>query len=166
MNADEIIQRLNLVAHPKERGFFIESYRSAESLAWESLPERYGPTRVFSTAIYFLIKEGSFSEMHRLKSDEIFHFYHGSPAEILILHPDGSGSIHTLGVNLGNNEHPQVVVPRGCWQGMRTAGKFTLMGCTVSPGFEYSDYESGDRNDLIQKYPSFRDRIIELTHSG
>lgn len=163
MTADEVIRLLKLQPHPRERGFFVESYRSADRVSWESLSGRYEGTRVYSTAIYFLLKKGSFSEMHRLRSDEIFHFYLGAPAEILLLHPDKTGEVARLGNNLEEKERPQIVVPRGTWQGIRTTGDFTLMGTTVAPGFEYSDYESGNRTELIALYPQFATLIRELT---
>jgi predicted cupin superfamily sugar epimerase len=165
MTADEIIRKLNLQPHPKEQGFFIESYRSLEKVSWEALPERYGSGRSFVTAIYFLLTRGGFSEMHRLKSDEIFHFYYGDAAELLILNPDGTGAQHRLGNRIDNGEMLQIVVPHGCWQGMRTLGEFTLFGCTVAPGFEYVDYESGKRQDLLTMFPAFSKIILQLTHS-
>ena len=102
--------------------------------------------------------------MHRLQSDEVFHFYTGAPAELLLLKNDGEGDIIHIGAGIERGEVPQVVVPRGCWQGMRTTGDFTLLGTTVAPGFEYSDYESGNRGELIGKYPAFADLIRKLTN--
>ena len=159
MTAEEVIRALRLQPHPREKGFYRETYRSDESIA----PLRYQEPRSFSTAIYFLLKANGFSEMHRLHSDEIFHFYAGSPAEMLLLKGDGEGEIIRIGNRLELGEFPQVVVPRNCWQGMRTTGDFTLLGCTVAPGFEYSDYETGIREELVQKYPTFADLIRKLT---
>ena len=102
--------------------------------------------------------------MHRLKSDEIFHFYAGDPAEILLLDSNESNSSKAIiGNNLLANQTPQLVIPRGTWQGMRTLGEWTLLGCTVSPGFEYADYESGRRRELVGRYPEFRELIEALT---
>jgi predicted cupin superfamily sugar epimerase len=145
MKPEEIIQQLGLKQHPREKGLFIETYRSS-----------------FSTAIYFLLTQDGFSELHRLKSDEIFHFYSGSSAEILLL-SNGKGELLRLGVDLEKGERPQIVIPAGCWQGMKTTGEYTLFGCTVSPGFEYQDYEQGTRDILIKQYPQFSDKIIQLT---
>jgi uncharacterized protein len=161
MTADDLIRILKLQPHPKENGFFTETYRSDEIV---SVPSRYSGPRSFSTAIYFLLKKDGFSEMHRLQSDEVFHFYRGAPAELLLLKNDGQGEIIHIGADVERGEIPQVVVPRGCWQGMRTAGDFTLLGTTVAPGFEYSDYESGNRAELISKYPAFADLIRKLTN--
>ena len=163
MTADEIIDLLQLKPHPKEDGFFVETYRSAESFSWESLPARYNGARNHSTGIYFLLKAGGFSEMHRLRSDEIFHFYSGAPADLLLLFPDGDGSLLRIGADLQAGERPQVVVPRGCWQGLRTTGEFTLLGTTVAPGFDYSDYESGKRDELTSQYPKFAMLIQQFT---
>lgn len=162
MTADDLIQLLHLKPHPKENGFYFETYRSDEVI---SVASRYNGPRSCSTAIYFLLKKGGFSEMHRLQSDEIFHFYRGAPAELLLLNSnDGSGEIIRVGDRVEQGERPQVVVPRGCWQGMRSTGEFTLFGTTVAPGFDISDYESGNREDLIEKYPAFTELILQLTN--
>jgi hypothetical protein len=156
MTADEIIRLLGLHPHPKEDGFFVETYRAKENCNGHSL----------CTAIYFLLKTGGFSEIHRLRADEIFHFYLGSPAEMLLLYSNGEGKILRLGNNLEKAENPQIIVPRGVWQGCRTTGDFTLFGCTVAPGFEYADYESANREDLIREFPGFADQIRMLTHGS
>jgi predicted cupin superfamily sugar epimerase len=160
---EEIIQHLGLKPHPREKGFFFETYRSHEKFTWDSLPARYDGSRAYCTAIYFLLTQGGFSELHRLKSDEIFHFYSGSPAELLLLLQDGKGQLIRFGSDLQNGECPQVIIPAGCWQGMKTTGEYTLFGCTVSPGFEYSDYEQGERKSLLEKYPQFTEAILQLT---
>jgi predicted cupin superfamily sugar epimerase len=101
--------------------------------------------------------------MHRLKSDEIFHFYDGDPAELLLLTPEGKGELLKLGRSVEKGERPQIIIPAGSWQGMRTQGEYTLFGCTVSPGFEYSDYETGSRKELTERYPEFAEKITKLT---
>jgi uncharacterized protein len=154
MTADEVIRILRLQPHPKENGFYRETYRS----------DQLAGSHSYSTAIYFLLKSDGSSEMHRLKSDEVFHFYFGAPAEMLVLKSDGQGEIVRLGNRLEAGETPQLVVPRGCWQGMRSTGEFTLLGTTVAPGFEYEDYESGNREELTQNYPDFADLIRKLTN--
>src|SRR5262245_23766482 len=146
MKAQDIINLLDLKPHPKEKGYFVETYRSQ-----------------FSTAIYFLLTPEGFSEMHRLKSDEIFHFYTGDPAELLILRPDGHGELLKFGNSIEKGERPQIMIPAGSWQGMQTAGEYTLFGCTVSPAFEYADYEKGNRKELIERYPEFAEKITQLT---
>ncbi len=121
--------------------------------------------RPFGTAIYYLLAPETFSAMHRLKSDEIFHFYLGDPVEMLQLLPDGTGRTLLLGPDLLSGMQPQVVVPAGIWQGTRLlkGGRFALLGTTVSPGFEFADYESGQRDKPIKSYPKFREWIIPLT---
>jgi uncharacterized protein len=163
MKVQEIINLLQLKSHPKEKGYFRETYRSGEKLIWESLPARYDGTRSFCTAIYFLLTANGFSEMHRLKSDEIFHFYDGDSAELLMLPPDGNAELLKFGRSIEKGERPQIIIPAGCWQGMRTLGEYTLFGCTVSPGFEYADYEKGSRKELIARYPEFAKKITQLT---
>lgn len=165
LSADEIIRKLNLQPHPKEGGFFRETYRAAESMAASALPARYGSARAHGTCIYYLLTPGTFSALHRLQSDEIFHFYLGSPVEMLQLMPDGSGRTILLGHDLTTGQAPQVVVPRGVWQGsiLIPGGDFALLGCTVAPGFEYVDYEHGDRAALQAAYPDFKAMIARLT---
>lgn len=167
-SADALIAALELKPHPREGGFFRETYRSADLFAAEQLPTRYGNPRHASTAIYYLLTPETFSALHRLQTDEVFHFYAGSPVRMLQLKPDGSGQELILGSNVMQGEQPQVVVPAGVWQGSCLAGKgeFALLGWTVAPGFEYADYEDGDRISLVQQYPGYRDLIQKLTHSA
>ncbi|HUL30572.1 MAG TPA: cupin domain-containing protein, partial [Thermodesulfobacteriota bacterium] len=138
---------------------------SSEIIPEKALPSRYEGARSFGTAIYYLLTPETFSAMHRLRSDEIFHFYFGDPVEMLQLMPDGSGKVTTLGVDILHGMQPQVAVPRGVWQGARLLkeGRFALLGTTVSPGFEFADYESGHRDELVGSYPEFRDLILALT---
>ncbi|MFB3896728.1 MAG: cupin domain-containing protein [bacterium] len=164
---EEIIKILNLKPHPAEGGYFAETYRAKEIIPKSGLPGRYDHNRVMSTAIYFMITADTYSAMHRLKSDEVFHFYFGDPVEMLNLCPDDSGRVITIGNDLMNGMQPQVVVPNGVWQGARLhqGGKFALLGTTVAPGFEYPDFELGNRDKLIKQYPQYRELIISLTKS-
>jgi predicted cupin superfamily sugar epimerase len=163
--ADEFIRRLNLQPHPKEGGHFRETYRSADVLPADALPVRYGAGRSACTAIYYLLTPGTFSALHRLRSDEIFHFYAGGPVRMLQLFPDGSGKEIVLGPDVPVGQEPQVLVPRGVWQGslLEPGGEYALLGCTVAPGFDYADYEHGLRDELLRTYPQFRERIERLT---
>jgi predicted cupin superfamily sugar epimerase len=163
LTADKIITLFNLKPHP-EGGFFVETYRSAEAISEKSLPSRYKDVRSLGTAIYYLLTPETFSAMHRLQSDEMFHFYLGDPVEMLQLWPDGLGRVVILGSDILNGMQPQVVVPRGVWQGARLLkdGRFALLGTTVSPGFEFADYESGRRDELVRSYPQFQDLITAL----
>lgn len=165
VDANQVKSLLNLKPHPAEGGYFRETYRSGDSVQKDSLPARYPGARSFSTAIYYLLTPDTFSSLHRLPTDEVFHFYMGDPVEMLQLLPDGTGRIITIGNDLLNGMLPQVVVPRGVWQGSRliAGGKFSLLGATIAPGFEFADYEDGDRASLINQYPQFSDSIRALT---
>jgi predicted cupin superfamily sugar epimerase len=168
MTAEEVKKILGLVPHPREGGWYIRTYESGEMLAPEAFAVgRYAGTRHTGTAIYYLLEPDTFSEMHRLRSDEIFHFYAGETVEMLQLHEGGGGSVVRIGSRMAEGERPQVVVPRGVWQGshLAAAGKWALLGCTVCPGFEFEDYESATREDLCAKWPKFRELITQLTHT-
>ena len=166
MTADEVKKLLKLAPHPREGGCYVRTYESGERIPAEAFTDgRYSGARFTGTAIYYLLEPDTFSEMHSLKSDEIFHFYAGDAVEQLQLHADGSGTIVRIGNDLANGERPQVVVPRGIWQGSRLApgGGWALLGCTVSPGFEFEDYETATREELCAGWPAFAASIAELT---
>ena len=165
LTADEIIARLGLRPHPEEGGFFVETYRSGDRVAPDTLPARYSGDRAFGTAIYYLLTPESFSTLHRLASDEIFHFYLGDPVEMVQLLPDGSHRVLVLGSDIAAGMRLQVIVPASVWQGARLApgGRWALLGCTVAPGFEYADYESGRRDELVRRYPAAHNLIGSLT---
>ncbi len=151
--AEQLIARLGLQPHPKEGGFFRETYRA----------EMRGE-RAVSTAIYYLLTPHTCSALHRLRSDEVFHFYLGGPVRMLQLLPDGSGRTVVLGSDVLAGQQPQLVVPRGVWQGsFLESGEFALLGCTVAPGFDYADYEHGQREELLRQYPTFAELIERLT---
>lgn len=164
ISAADIIDRLKLQPHP-EGGFYAETYRSEEELACRALPCRYGANRSVATAIYFLLTADSCSVMHRLKSDEIFHFYLGDPVTMLHLYPDGQTRIVTLGPDLLQGHQPQIIVPKNIWQGSFTTGSngYALLGTTVAPGFDFADFEYGDRQNLITQYPDQAQIITRLT---
>jgi predicted cupin superfamily sugar epimerase len=159
MTADEIKQFLNLQPHPVEGGWFRRTYTSPHGVG---MPRGDRP---MSSAIYYLLEPGTFSEMHVLASDEMFHFYLGDPVEMLQLLPDGSSALFTLGPDLAAGQHVQLHVPAGVWQGTRLSGegKVALLGCTVTPGFEFADYRSAPYDDLVQRWPQEADRIRALT---
>jgi len=161
MTADEVKNLLGLAPHPREGGFFIRTYEAKEIVSIE----RYAGLRRTGTAIYYLLEPGTFSEMHRLKSDEIFHFYAGDAVELLQLREGDPGHMVVIGNNLAAGERPQVVVPHGVWQGsrLRKGGAWALLGCTVSPGFEFEDYDAGDEAELLGLWPEWAEMIAELT---
>lgn len=165
VSVDQIRQILNLQPHPAEGGFFAETYRSKECIPAGLFPLHHNGVRSVSTAIYYLLTPESCSTMHRLPTDEIFHFYMGDPVEMLQLFPDRSGRVITLGANILDGMRPQVVVPGSTWQGarLRPGGSFALLGTTMAPGFDYADYEAGLRHELLDAYPRFREMIEALT---
>jgi uncharacterized protein len=161
MTADEVKRLLNLEPHPVEGGSFRQTWVSACHLDLER------GRRSAGTAICYLLEAGAFSEMHRLPSDEIFHFYLGDPVEMLQLFPDGRSAVFTLGQDLAAGQNVQLLVPAGVWQGARLAegGKVALLGCTVTPGFDYADYESGRYAELAAAWPAEASRIRSLTRN-
>ncbi len=159
MTADQIKSLLHLEPHPVEGGWFRRTYTSAASV---ELPRGQ---RAQGTAIYYLLETGGFSEMHVLASDEIFHFYLGDPVEMLQLLPNGRTAVFTLGPDLTAGQHVQLMVPAGVWQGTRLIadGKVALLGCTVTPGFDFADYRNAGAEELIAKWPAEAERIRKLT---
>jgi hypothetical protein len=167
LTARQIITMLKLKPLEIEGGYFVETYRAQERIAHSALPKRYRGRKPFATAIYYLLTPGSFSAMHRLRSDEIFHFYAGDPVELLLLAPRGRAERAVLGTDLARGQRPQIVVPRGVWQGARLirGGTWALLGTTVAPGFEYADFELGRRRLLLKRYPRRAALIAALTRS-
>jgi hypothetical protein len=159
LTAAQIMSLLGLKPLPLEGGFFHETYRSADVFS------AYGRDKAAGTAIYYLLTPDTFSALHRLLTDEIFHFYLGDPVHMLQLLQDGQGRELVLGSDLLAGQRPQVVVPRGVWQGscLAPGGAFALLGTTMAPGFDFRDYEAGDRTALARQYPAYRDRIGRLT---
>ena len=164
LDVDDIVRLLGLERHPVEGGYYAETYRSADELGTDCLPDGYKMPRSLSTAIYYLLTPETRSEMHRLKSDEVFHFYLGDPVDMLNLSPDGSSTIVTLGQEVAAGQKLQHIVLKGVWQGalLRDGGRFALLGTTTAPGFDYADYESGARDELLHRYPDRRDLIVRL----
>jgi uncharacterized protein len=158
------IERLHLTPHP-EGGHFRETYRSAERIDGAHLPARYGGPRAPSTAIYYLLRAGEISTLHRIKSDEMWHFYAGGPLLISAIHPDGERRDFALGPDPDAGQSWQVVVPAGAWFGAALApgAAYALVGCTVAPGFEFADFELADGQALAQRYPQHAGLIAELT---
>jgi hypothetical protein len=170
MNNDEIIlkiiKKFNMVPLKNEGGYFTETYRSDEIINVKSLPLRYKSERCFSTSILYLITPDSYSLLHKILSDEIFHFYLGDPVKMLNLFEDGSSRIIKMGSNIFAGESVQYVVPKNTWQGakLEKGGSFALIGTSVSPGFEFEDYVSAKpyKDELINRYPNLSSLINEL----
>ena len=165
LTARKIIEIFKMKPHPSEGGYYVETYRSSEPIAKSALPERYNGDRAFCTSILYLLTSKTVSKLHRLRSDEIFHFYLGRPVLMLLLFPDGSSRLVTLGPDIINGQLPQLVVPKDTWMGclIQPPGRFALIGTTVSPGFEFDDFTLADRNFLFSQYPSQQDLILKLT---
>ena len=165
LTADEIRKRLKLQPHPAEGGHFVETYRAVHSLTPESLPDGYSGARSVSTAIYYLLTPDSFSAMHRLCGDEVFHFYLGDPVELLQINANGAGEVVVLGQDIVSGMKLQHIVPGGTWQGsrLRVGGKYALLGTTVAPGFDYQDFEIGVREELVAKFPEWSKMVVALT---
>lgn len=168
LSVAEIIQALGLVPLPGEGGLFRQSYLSSFEIPGRALPEWYaGESHPCGTAIYYLLTDqaDSFSEFHRLLTDEVFHFYLGDPLEINLLFADGSSRQVILGREILRGQYLQYPIPAGVWQGSRVApgGKYSLIGTTMAPGYLQSDYEPGQREELYRQYPARRDWISRLT---
>lgn len=165
MDAEEVVKLLGLQPHP-EGGFYRETYRSRELISESALPSRYAGDRNFGTAIYYMLTPDKFSALHRIKSDEIFHFYLGDPVTMLQLHPNGESEVITLGQDIQTGERLQAVVPAGTWQGMflNDGGEFALMGTTVAPGFDFDDFELARPESLMKQFPQRTDLIERLTN--
>jgi predicted cupin superfamily sugar epimerase len=163
---EELIRFLHLEPLPREGGWYRETYRSALQLPTHVLTPRYHAARSAGTAIYYLLTPDTFSALHRLPADEVFHFYLGDPVEMLQLAPtpEDGGRIVTLGSDVLTGQEVQTVVPAGVWQGsiLRAGGAFALMGTTMAPGFDFADYEAAQRDVLSAAYPTFAERIRRL----
>lgn len=165
ITAEQIIELFKMKPLREEGGYYVETYRSPEKIAKAELPARYGGERNLSTAILYLITPNAFSRLHRINSDEVFHFYLGDCVTMLKLHGDGSSEVITLGLDITKSQQVQTVVLRGSWQGcfLNKGGKFALMGTTVAPGFESTDFEAAQRQELLKQYPTRRELILKLT---
>lgn len=161
------IEKLGLARHP-EGGYFAPAIRSGEKVARKCLPDRFSGERAFVSSGYYLLEKGDFSAFHRLKSMEIWHFFAGSPLTISILEKDGRLRQKKLGANAEKGESFQAAIEPGRWFGACVDGPegFSLVGCTVAPGFEYEDFELAVREELLERYPAQRAIIGKLTRAG
>ncbi len=166
--ADDIIDALQLVPLPEEGGFYRETYRGNLLIAESALPDVYNGNRNASTAIYYLVTPDEFSALHRLPSDEVFHFYAGDPVEMLQVAENVAPERIIIGSDILAGQQPQVVAPGNIWQGTRLVpgGAWALLGCTVAPGFDFRDFSlpSADELDrLVALYPDWAEPIRALT---
>jgi len=160
----DIIDRYNMQPHP-EGGYYKETYRSTETIPQHALPGGFPGDRSFSTAIYFLLQQGNFSAFHRIKSDECWHFYAGETLLVYVIDSNGELIVTKLGSNIAAGETFQYVVPAGCWFASAPAdgSSYCFVGCTVSPGFDFADFELAEREALIAGYPKHEAIITQLT---
>lgn len=164
--AKEIIQKLGLAPHP-EGGYFKETYRSKGTIKNDSLETVYKGIRNYSTCIYFLLTSNDISAFHRINQDEIWHFYNGSPISLHTISEEGKHSEHLIGRDFSKGEVPQLVVPGGHWFAAEIVEKdsYALVGCTVSPGFSFDDFELPERDELLSRFPQHRNLISKFTKS-
>ena len=157
-----------LASHP-EGGYFRETYRAAGTIAKDALPAGFTGDRVFATSIYYLLKADQVSMLHRLRSDELWHFHAGDALEIVDLAPEGPLTTTVLGPAVDNGESLQAVVPAGHWFGARLvsprAGAYALVGCTVAPGFDFADFQIADRENLLDEFPQHAEVIRAMTRA-
>lgn len=167
--AEEVIRRFDLRPLPGEGGMFRQTYCAAERIPRAALPARYPDDKPLSTAIVYLLTDeaDSFSALHKLPTDEVYHFYAGDPVELLLLHPDGRGERVRLGADFLHDERVQFVAPRDVWQGSRLAagGQWALLGTTMAPGYTDSDYVGATRSELQARFPGFAAEIGKLTRA-
>lgn len=161
--AEELIKHLELKKHP-EGGWYRETYRSTEVVRGSDLPARFAGDRSFCTAIYFLLQSGEISALHRIKSDEMWHFYAGEPLTVHVITSPGDYYPLKLGSNMSDGEVFHGVVPAGCWFGAEVSGDgYSLVGCTVAPGFDFADFEMGSKEQLLKEFPEQAEIIRRLT---
>lgn len=161
MTAQDYIQVLELLPHP-EGGFYKETYRSKGVLANDCLPLPFHGERNYSTAIYYLLQQSDYSAFHKINSDECWHFYGGDTLLIHVIDTSGQYYCIQLGNAINKGEQPQAVVPAHCWFASEPApgSSYSFTGCTVAPGFDFSDFEMARREDLLKSYPD-HEAIIE-----
>lgn len=161
----QLIEQLGLEPHP-EGGYYKQVYKSEESIQEQYLPERFLGERVYATAIYFLLDQSTFSALHMINQDEIWHHYEGAPLEIVMINEDHEAKHVILGKDLDKGQKPMVVVPYGVYFGARLVDDkedFSFVGCTVAPGFEFDDFVLARREDLLRDYPHHEDIIHAFT---
>ena len=160
----ELISQLELIPHP-EGGYYKETYRSSDVLKRKDLPNRFTGDRVVSTMIYYLLEGDNFSHLHRIKSDESWHFYEGDTLVVSEISPDGILTNHHLGKDLSKGETFQTVIPAGSWFGAKllTPNSYCLVGCGVAPGFDFEDFDMATREGLTKAFPTHRSTIEKLT---
>ncbi|MEL6254742.1 MAG: cupin domain-containing protein [Bacteroidota bacterium] len=158
------IKHLNLERHP-EGGYYAELFRSEINIPKSVLPAHYSGDRSLATQIYFLVDKAGFSAFHRLDSDELWHFYQGNPLQIHLIHPNGSYENIWLGDDIEADQHFYARVPAGVYFAAEVENEeeYSLVGCTMAPGFDFEGFELPKANTLIEQYPQHGDLIERLT---
>lgn len=159
-----LIRKLDLQKHP-EGGYFKEVYRSDEIIGQKNLPERYTSGRNYSTSIYFMIEGDDFSSFHRLESDELWHFYEGTAIKIIMIDKNGKLENKLLGTDFEKGENPVAVIKKATWFAAELVDKtmYSLIGCTVAPGFDFEDFTLAKSDDLIKNFPYHSEIIKKFT---
>jgi len=164
---EELIEHLELEPLPIEGGMYRQTYVASDKIPAEALPSRYGRAKALCSAIYYLLTDetDSFSALHRLPTDEVWHFYLGDPVEMLLLHPEGRSEQVILGQDVISGHHLQFVAPASSWMGARVVegGRFAMMGTTMAPGYDDQDYEGGEAAELERQYPDRAELIRQLS---
>jgi len=160
----QIIDKLDLLPHP-EGGYYKEIYRSKGMIKSNNLGIEFSGSRNYATSIYFMLTSDTFSAFHKINQDEIWHFYDGSPIELHVISDAGKYSQHTIGKDIFNGEVPQLVVPANHWFAAKTIkdDDYSLVGCAVSPGFDFRDFNLPTRQKLTERYPQHKALITSFT---
>lgn len=164
ITVEKLIEKYQLIPHP-EGGYFRETYRSEGVIPHQALPDNFKGDRNYCTGIYFLLPQGTKSCLHRIQSDEMWHFYLGGSMTLVLMHEDYGVQNIILGSDIQAGETVQFVVPGGWWFGgyPNPESMYSFVGCTVAPGFDFADFELGTRTDLISKFPESSELILKLT---
>jgi len=159
-----LVDALALLPHP-EGGFYKEVYRSQNTIPVAALSGNFSGDRTFCTSIYFLLTSANFSGFHRIKQDEIWNFYEGSPLLVHVIDKKGIYTCHKIGMDIASGTFPQFVVPAGAWfaSSVKNKDAYSFVGCTVAPGFDFEDFELANRAQLIEEYPQHKEIITQLT---
>lgn len=162
--AKKLISQFNLQKHP-EGGYFKETYRSEGVIPEAVFPDTFEGSRNYCTGIYFLLTSDTFSAFHKIRQDEMWHFYQGSPLTIHMISPEGNYSKQVVGLDFENGELPQFTVPKEYWFAaeVNEPDNYSFVGCTVSPGFDFRDFELAERNPLSSRFPQYKEIISRLT---
>lgn len=163
----EVIKALDLSPHP-EGGFFKETYRAAGSISGSALPSIFGTERAYSTSILYLLAEGQKSRFHRLRQDEVWHFHLGGPLRLAMISPSGQAGEVTLGAKFASSQLLQFAVPGGVWFAAtpKAGSVYSLVGCTVAPGFDFADFELADEAKMKKEFPQHCGLISEFFQVG